>query len=282
VSRVYREGRKLLADFTDIPKVVYEAIKSGLYKFVSVELLGGVKAGTREIPWVLDAVALLGADPPAVGTLKDLQSLTMARSSGLQGRARVAFTRDSNPLTGAKPNMAGENDDLKAILQRLADAEKERDALKIKAAQTETFERDLNELKAKTHADKVTSHRAKLMELFEAPIKDKKILPAAREQFKRVYKTETDAVLDVTSADVEIFIKANPNPDYRPAPASLGGVDPNAPEEKAIAFARSRVNEDRSGKPRDQVLVEAIQAQMRQNPDLGKAWQDAPGRIATN
>lgn len=73
VSRVYRDGRKLLADFIDMPTSIYEMVKAGLYKFVSVELAKNVLAGTREIPWVLDAVALLGADQPAVGTLKDLQ-----------------------------------------------------------------------------------------------------------------------------------------------------------------------------------------------------------------
>lgn len=94
VERVYREGHKLLADFTDIPKAVYDAIKAGLYKFVSVELLRDVKAGTREIPYVLDAVALLGATPPAVGTLRDLQSLTMRRGPPLQFGARLSFSRD--------------------------------------------------------------------------------------------------------------------------------------------------------------------------------------------
>lgn len=95
VTRVWREGRKLLADFAGIPGAVFDAIQAGLYKFVSVELLRDVKAGTREIPFVLDAVALLGKTAPAVGTLKDLQSLTMRRPA-LQFAERVAFTRDDD------------------------------------------------------------------------------------------------------------------------------------------------------------------------------------------
>src|SRR5690606_25974082 len=38
VSRVYRKGKKLLADFSDVPSVVVEAIKKKLYRTVSVEL----------------------------------------------------------------------------------------------------------------------------------------------------------------------------------------------------------------------------------------------------
>ena len=97
VSRVWREGQKLLADFTGIPRVVYDAIKAGLYKFVSVELLRDVQAGTRLIPWTLDAAALLGATPPAVGTLRDLQSLTMARRPALRFAERLTFSREDTP-----------------------------------------------------------------------------------------------------------------------------------------------------------------------------------------
>src|SRR6185295_13965454 len=119
VTRIYREGRKLLADF-NVPEKVANWIRDGMLKFVSVELLRDVKADTREIPWVLDAVALLGADQPAVGILKSL-SLTMARSTALQCRERVAFSRD-NPTTGGhKPLMADDKKDenVAALMARL-------------------------------------------------------------------------------------------------------------------------------------------------------------------
>lgn len=111
VSRVYREGTKLLADFVDVPSQVYQAIKSGLYKFVSVELLKDVQAGTRLIPWTLDAVALLGATAPAVGTLADLQSLTMARRATFPAAERLSFSR---PQEGN----SAMTDDIKALHKR--------------------------------------------------------------------------------------------------------------------------------------------------------------------
>lgn len=255
-----------------------------MLRFVSVELLRDVKADTREIPWVLDAVALLGADQPAVGILKSL-TLSKARSAALQCRARAVFTRDNHTTNGGhQANMAEQNDDLKAILQRLADAEKERDALKLKAAQTETFERELGELKTKTQAEKVAAHRAKLMEAFEAPIKAKMILPSVRENFKRVNKVDSDEhVLSVTVADAEVFMKAYPNPDAPRAPATLNGIDPNAPEEKALMSVRAGLQAAASDpfnkdKPRDVLLMEQFKAQFRSNPELAKAWQNAPGQ----
>jgi hypothetical protein len=83
---------KLLGDFVGLPKVVYDAFKMGRYKTVSVELLKNVQAGTRIIPWVVDACALLGADQPAFGNLKDLQSLTMARGAAPKHESRATFT----------------------------------------------------------------------------------------------------------------------------------------------------------------------------------------------
>jgi hypothetical protein len=288
VSRVYREGRKLLADFTDMPSVVYEAIKKGLYKFVSVELLGDVQAGTRVIPWVLDAVALLGADPPAVGVLKDLQSLTMARSSGLQGRARVAFTRDHS--TGVNANMADEpkKDDIAALMARLDKLESENRTLSVKAAERESFERKLAELETATRGEKITTHRAKVLEMFESAIKDKRVLPAARERFKRVYKVDTDAVLDIPLTDVETFIRENPNPD---APRNLqsvasGGVE--APvdalaDTQALCAARKVLRENAaefSNMPRWEQLQRAGIQAFRANPELGKAYQRLPETLA--
>ncbi len=285
VKRIYREGKKLIADLTGIPESLYTFIKEGLYKFVSVELLADVKAGTREIPWVLDAVALLGADPPAVGILKDLQALTMARSTVFQCRERVAFTRDSIITGGQKPTMADEDkqkEDVKALLERLNKAEKDADTLRLAAARTVEAETKLTELQTLTRNEKITAHRAKLMEMFEAPIKDKKILPSVREQFKRVYKTESESVLDVTAADAEVFIRANPNPDAPKTPTTLAANDPNDPVEKALHSARqsaaaAAVDPLNKDKPRDVLLVEAFKAQFRSNPELAKGWQSAPG-----
>lgn len=171
------------------------------------------------------------------------------------------------------------------LMARLDKLENEKKALETKAAEGESFQRKLTELQAQTQAEKVAAHRAKLMEAFEAPIKAKAILPNVRENFKRVNKVDSDEhVLSVTLADVEVFIKAYPNPDAPKPPHTAGGIDPNDPAEKALFSARAAaataaVNPANHDKPRDQILVEAMQAEFRRNPDLAKAWQDAPGSI---
>jgi len=275
VTRVYREGKKLLADM-EVPEKVAAWIRDGLLRYVSVELLRDVKADTREIPWVLDAVALLGSDQPAVGILKSL-TLAKARSAALQCRARATFTRDPNQ-SGDRPSMADPT--ISELMARLDNVEKEKKALETKVAEGESFQRKFTELQQQTHEEKVSAHRKMIIGLFEAPIKDKKIIPAVRETFKSVYQVDTDAVLKITPEAVDLFIRANPNPDAPKAPHTAGGNDPNDPADKAVEFARKRVLEERasgSKKPTDQIMVEAFQAQMRSNTDLAAAWKNAPG-----
>ena len=98
VSRVWRSGSKLMADFAGVPHQVYESIRKGFYKFVSVELLPDVQMEGQSFPFVLSAVALLGADRPAVSGLKSLQELLMARrtESFWAHRAPLQFSREGD------------------------------------------------------------------------------------------------------------------------------------------------------------------------------------------
>ena len=106
VSRVWREGAKLLADFSDMPAAVYDAIKAGLYKFISVELSKDVQTAGGLRSWALDAAALLGADIPAVGTLTGVTPST--RHPGPCRRGEMANTlacqaSASSSIVGSNP-----------------------------------------------------------------------------------------------------------------------------------------------------------------------------------
>lgn len=210
MSRLYRGGSKLLADFTDVPTSIYEMVKAGMYKFVSVELLKNVKADTREIPWVLDAVALLGADQPAVGTLKDLQSLTMARKPVLQARARVAFTRGKFFSTGAHKGM-----DKAEVDALVADAlKKQGETLRAEFTTQLTAEVTKVQATAKAEADaqvakvKAETHRGQIKAKFETAVKAEALLPAKRESFYKNWRVDDDkSVTDIKLEDVDAYIE---------------------------------------------------------------------------
>jgi hypothetical protein len=75
VTNLYVQGKKLLADFTEIPTKIYELIKRKAYRKVSVELFCGYKFNNKEYPCLLGAVALLGSDLPAMATLSDIMGM---------------------------------------------------------------------------------------------------------------------------------------------------------------------------------------------------------------
>jgi hypothetical protein len=206
VSRIYVEGDTLYGDFTDMPTSVYELIRSGAYKFVSVELLRDVQAGTRKLPWVLDAVALLGADQPAFGTLADLQSLTMKRKPAFQARARVERRQAFSFISEARKGM--EDKDVQAAIAAAVEATEK----KLTTAFTAQIEKVKTDAQASADAQvakaKAEAHRAQIKAKFETAVQAEALLPAKRESFYKFNRVDDDkSVTEIKLEDVDAYIE---------------------------------------------------------------------------
>lgn len=68
-------GTKLLADFVDINEKVFEAVRARSFDRVSAEIFFNLKRGGKVFKKALKAVALLGAEIPAVAGLKPLHQM---------------------------------------------------------------------------------------------------------------------------------------------------------------------------------------------------------------
>lgn len=283
VDRVWREGGKLKADFRDVPDIVHTAIKNGSYKNVSIELLRDVMAGAQTIPLVLDAVALLGADIPAVGSLKDLQALAMTR---LQSAERLMFTQafSFNSLTGGHIEMADDNiqatEELAKLRADKARLEQERDTFK---AQASAASENYSKLQTETRAKEVAEKRSWIINTLEAAVRDKRMLPASRERFVRQFRIETDdeAVMRMPKTDVEQYIKENPNPYIKPASGSLDG-DPDAlaagglPDTELFSRARQACHKWNKDPKNWENLTEAARQVMKADPLLAERYRALP------
>ena len=75
VENVRRSGSKLVADFANLPKLVYDAIKDKRYNTVSAEVYWNLERGGKAFKRALKAVALLGAEIPAVANLRPLHEM---------------------------------------------------------------------------------------------------------------------------------------------------------------------------------------------------------------
>ena len=75
ITNIYKKGKKILADFAEVPDKVYQLIKHGAYRRVSSEIFWNMKLGDKVYKRVIAAVAFLGGDTPAVTTLDDILNL---------------------------------------------------------------------------------------------------------------------------------------------------------------------------------------------------------------
>lgn len=78
VENLRRVGKKLVADFKDMPDKLYQAIKDRLYDRVSVELAIDFDRSGSKYPKVLTAVAILGEEINAVAGLKPLRDVVFS------------------------------------------------------------------------------------------------------------------------------------------------------------------------------------------------------------
>lgn len=75
VTKIYRIGHKLFADFCDMPSKIYDLVSAKAYKRISSEIFFNLDVEGTIYPKALKAVALLGGETPAVQNLDDIHAL---------------------------------------------------------------------------------------------------------------------------------------------------------------------------------------------------------------
>lgn len=205
VTALYVKGDKLVADCDDVPEVVAKAIQNKLYRRVSIELSIDVKYKGKFIPFVVDAVALLGADLPAVNTLADLNAYLSRDAAQFSVGKRAEFSAVAGSIkeTEMEKKELQEAIDaalapIKAQFVKLEETNKalvtENTALK---QQVETFTK--NEAKAK-----VDAKRARATAVLEGLTAGEIISPAQREAFSKALGIDDDKRLE--ALDVEALV----------------------------------------------------------------------------
>lgn len=116
VRNIRVAGEKLVADFEDVPEKVFEMIKQKMFKNVSVEVFFNMERNKKRFDRALKAVALLGAQIPAVADLKpvtdSLTEVTGAESVG-EFEAEISVQDDESNVVkspeGARGSDSGDN-----------------------------------------------------------------------------------------------------------------------------------------------------------------------------
>lgn len=188
VGNLYRKGGKLIADFVDIPKKIYELIEKKAYRKVSIELFKNVEILDKKFDFLISGVALLGAETPGVLNLNDI--LAQFKISGYDSRYTFTHEREAFVVSPKNPD-GGIDMELKEALAQIgkleeqlkqATAEKDKftkETVEAKAAR-EKLEGELNDLKEKFTKNAADLKKAEIEKQVFSLEKDGLISPAMK------------------------------------------------------------------------------------------------------
>lgn len=241
----------LVADISDVPDELYNAIKAGRYRFVSMELLRDVTKDGKFYRYVPDAIALLGAARPAVDSLKGLDKLVASARRGLTYKGAAVFSRELKRRTGSSVRTS--NDD------------------------------ELGQLRAQNVAltqELVRSH-------FEQAISSKRILPRERERFFKRYGNEgtlEDArewIKDSPRPDPKLFSREGGARVETEQSSSSSRMTFDRPDDE-VTFRAEEIMKEEHAKGRTCDLFEATKLLFQRDRDLAQRYLNMPGDMWGN
>lgn len=265
VSDVKRVGTKLVATLTDVPAIVYEAMTKKLYRTVSAELLGGVTYKDAKYKWVLDGLALLGADIPAVNTLNDLAAYLSVRGA-VRATERASFKMVKGNIEDRQmmtPEEKARLDALEAAVTKLTG-----ESVQLKAENTQLKAEQQARAEAEKKATFAAARKAIGDEL-EALVKDSTIAPAQRDEALGLIKEGDEASLSAARATLAV-LKKSPGVKVK-TKENADGRGKDEPQGKPSEVLASRVMLARAANPKLS-HTDAVRLEMQKDPDLAKAY----------
>lgn len=201
ISKIWRQGDKIVANFSNVPDALVDLVNLGRYNAVSIEFLPKVSFGGTDYRSVLRAVALLGAELPAVKTLKGLSASLMSEDAyvfedadpieTLEKEAPVANEATYNQsqvdaLVEAAVSKASEEADAATV--EVASAHKAEIEVKDAEIAKLTEGRDNAEASLKDYVK--AADTAAIEGLVDEAIKEGKVIPAERDKYLALASVE--------------------------------------------------------------------------------------------
>lgn len=194
VERIYRIGDTMKADFRDIPEYIFDWVfVQHAYDQVSIEIYFNLKRDGKTFKRALKAIALLGAETPAVSGLAPLRDAIFAAASGDFDRLLTYSARVSPMPDPVVKQTVDHTAEIAALTAKLT--ESETNASTLTAALKET-----NEKLASLSAAFAALDARKSADEVNAKVEACKV-PALREHIRHIY-TAARASSDVVKFSV--------------------------------------------------------------------------------
>ena len=179
VTNVYRKGKKLFADISDIPDKIYQLVKNKAYPYVSSEVFWNIDIEGTKYSRMLAGVALLGSDMPAVTSLDDFISLYSIDQDAVRkytesaDRKQYQINIEDKPM----PELKKLQDKIDEMTKKYSALEEEK---KTSLTEKEALNAEIKEFKANV-AKLEQENKEKELDAF---IAEQKIVPAQKEYVK--------------------------------------------------------------------------------------------------
>lgn len=183
VDRIWRDGEKLLAEFTDVPTVVFEAIQAGRYDSVSSGIHWNRKIGETVYPRLLHHAAILGAEVPAVKGLKPLRTLLS------EDEAECHVYSQTPVETRVYTEQLSKESDMGEQEERARAERAEQELKDMKAANVKKDEEN-EKLAKRLYSETSERDASEVREFCEAAVKDGRMTPATRDEIEKALKDE--------------------------------------------------------------------------------------------
>lgn len=218
VAKIWRVGDKILANFRDVPDELVDLIEKDRYNQVSVEVFPKYEFEGKTFKNLLTAVALLGAELPAVKGLKDLASALFEEDDFDEDQTRIVYSEERDEMEkftqeqvdalidAALTKATKEFEDsvdakLADLTTRLAAQDEEIKTLRDDKAESEKTAAEFAE----------TERKSKLKGIFDQGVKDGKLLPKQEESIMAMAASMSFAEGDKTEVQLfEDFVKDLP------------------------------------------------------------------------
>lgn len=267
MSSLSSDGEVLTADFADVPSTIIDAIGKRRYNSVSVELYPSLNHAGKSFNNVLGAVALLGAEWPAV---KGLKSLSSSKFSELAVE-RIELTQNKEPVVANEATTFTQEQHDAVVATRVAAVEAA-SVVKITAAEQRAV---IAETALKTFRDEADKKAVEAV--ITAAEKSGKIVPANKEKFVKFAASVLKATDPAERA--ELFATFSELLAAAPAKVTFGELgasksdDSAAQGQKASDLvaekAKAFMAEDKTGKLD---FAAAVKAVLASDADLRHAY----------
>jgi hypothetical protein len=190
ITGLKRKGESLLANFSNVPNKIFDLIEKKAFGRLSSEIIWNLKMQGKTYRRALKAVALLGANTPAVETLDDFINLYT--------ESDYDDIMICNNYTKGVNNM----EEAKILQEQLDELTAQLNEMKEKKEEAENYSKELED---KVAAEKEAAKKSEIDNFIKDAIEDGKILPIQVDAFTALCYDNDEDGLKVYSKDDQII-----------------------------------------------------------------------------